>query len=65
MLFKYYVSNITGTVIGTDFQNPLTVTIKAKKISESASEIKQFLTDNFLKAESISLQEITFEGENE
>lgn len=57
--FTYKVFEITGDVVRTDFcSEGVTIEIESGKISEATSEIRQYLTDNFLKCDRIELMKI-------
>ncbi|MES2060232.1 MAG: hypothetical protein V4438_04345 [Patescibacteria group bacterium] len=56
--FVYKVSGLKGSVVYTDFQSEVEITIEAKKISEATDKIRQYFADNFLQANQIVLIKI-------
>ena len=57
MEYVYKISGLKSSVVFTDFQSEVELTIEAKdkKIREAADNIRQYLADNFLTADRITL----------
>ncbi len=57
-IFYYKVSGVKGSILSTRFMSDLDVEIEAEKISEATENIEQYLAQNFLKADGITLLKI-------
>lgn len=57
-IFYYKVNGVKGSILSTRFMSDLEVEIEAEKISEATENIEQYLANNFLKADGITLLKI-------
>jgi hypothetical protein len=59
--FTYKIMGLKGNIVYTDFcSDGIILEIKAKKISEATDNVRQYLTDNYLKCDRIELIKIEF-----
>ena len=56
--FKVSLSGLTGSVVYTDFLPDVSLEIKCDRISEVGDKVHEWLADNFLKVNKITIKEV-------